>query len=350
MLPRFPSKLSLASLPSPLRPLSRLSAHIGGPRIWLKSDDLSGSTLSGNKVRKLEFTLAAALEAGCDTLITCGGLQSNHCRATAILAARLGLKVHLILRGDPPDHLDGNHLLDALVGAQISIYPAKQYHHELDALFEHWQQHYQNLGSKVWCVPTGASDGWGLWGYLNASIELQNDFERHGIEPEYVICATGSGGTQAGLSLGFALQQTSTQVLGMAVCDDAAYFKNKAEHDIREWAALLDRDDYARCAPAFENLNVQTNDAYIGPGYARAYPEALETIKLLARLEGEILDPVYTSKAFYGMLNEIKKGSFEHCSDLVFVHTGGIFGVFPFRDELQRTLNQNALFTGVENA
>lgn len=339
MLPDFPPKLSLASLPSPFKALDRISAELGGPRIWIKSDDMTGSLLSGNKVRKLEYVVAKARAESCDTLITCGGLQSNHCRATALVGAQLGLKVHLILRGRASDEPDGNLLLDQLAGAEISVYKPEEYFTRLDALFREWQEYYTNLGRKAYTIPTGASDGTGIWGYVEASIELQNDFEREGIEPELVVCATGSGGTQAGLTLGFALQGSASRVVGMAVCDDEAYFRNKAQADIRAWFNNLTEEAKAKCRPVVEIIEIETNDSYIGPGYARAYPEVYETIKWLAAREGQVLDPVYTGKAFYGLLSEIKNGSFADYKNIVFVHTGGVYGLFPYRTELVQFLN-----------
>ncbi len=334
MLPPFPSKLPLAQLPSPLRPLDRLSELLGGPRIWIKNDDMTGSTLSGNKVRKLEYVVARAQEAACDTLITCGGLQSNHCRATALVGAQLGLNVHLILRGRNQQSADGNLLLDYLAGAAVSTYSPEEYFENLEQLFAHWRKHYEAQGRRVWCIPTGASDAYGLWGYIEASVELQKDFEKHQIKPGLLVCATGSGGTQAGLTLGFALQNSPISVLGMAVCDDEKYFYEKARADIGAWAKTLEPDYYNQYAEKISGVSISTNAKYIGPGYARAYPEIYETIQLVANTEGQVLDPVYTAKAFYGLLSEIKKGNLSQYNDLVFVHTGGIFGMYPYREAL----------------
>ena len=334
MLPPFPSKIPLAQLPTPLRPLDRISRELGGPRIWLKNDDMTGSLLSGNKVRKLEYVIAKAMGEGCDTLVTCGGLQSNHCRATAIAGAQLGLKVHLVLRGEQASSADGNLLLDKLAGAKVSIYSQKEYTSRLPLILEELKQQYKEKGSRAWVIPTGASDGYGLWGYLSASKELSQDFKRQKIEPELVVCATGSGGTQAGLTLGFALQNSPIKVLGMAVCDSEEYFANKASEDIAQWAALLPKSYAASHQDVIRGARINTNANYIGPGYAITYDEVSETIRWLAREEGVVLDPVYTGKAFYGLVSEIKSGNFAHYKDIVFVHTGGIFGLFPYRNDL----------------
>ena len=335
----YPDSLALAQLPTPLQPLDRLSAQFSGPRIWVKHDDLTGCALSGNKIRKLEFTLARALAEGCDTLITCGGVQSNHCRATAILGARLGLKVHLILRdeelrdeeldGDQQSTApDGNLLLDYLAGAEVSIYPKAEFQSRQRELFEHWSQHYAAQGHKTYLIPTGASDGTGIWGYIRCIEELIGDFNQAAIQPSHIIHATGSGGTQAGLSLGCALHQLDAQVLGITVCDNAAYFQRKVMADISDWQ---NRYEFASLP---ESLSIQVNDDFIGPGYSKAGPEVFATVKKVAALEGLLLDPVYTGKAFHGMLTLIEQGYFAEASDIVFVHTGGLFGLFAQREQL----------------
>ena len=339
----YPEHLALAQLPTPLQPLDRLSAQFSGPRIWVKRDDLTDCALSGNKIRKLEFTLARALAQGCDTLITCGGVQSNHCRATAILGARLGLKVHLILRneelrdeglgdGEPGDGQttgpDGNLFLDYLAGAEVSIYSKAEFQTRQRELFEHWSQHYADQGRKPYLIPTGASDGTGIWGYIRCVEELIGDFNEAEIQPSHIVHATGSGGTQAGLSLGCALHQLDAQVLGIAVCDNTAYFQRKVMADISDWQSRYD----IPALPA--SLSIQVNDDFIGPGYSKAGPEIFATIKKVAALEGLLLDPVYTGKAVHGMLKLIEQGYFTEASDIVFVHTGGLFGLFAQREEL----------------
>ena len=181
MLPRIPSKLSLASTPTPLRLLTRASKHLGGPNIWLKCDDLTSASMTGNKVRKLEFLLADAIDQGADTIITCGGLQSNHCRATAIACAQLGLKCILILRDNtdqqgPRTTGQGNFLLDQLVGADIKIIDAAHYQQRLPELFKWFESSCIKEGGTPYSIPTGGSSGVGLWGYLTAFEELKKRF------------------------------------------------------------------------------------------------------------------------------------------------------------------------------
>jgi D-cysteine desulfhydrase len=322
----YPPRVALARTPTPLEFLPRISQQYGqGHRVWIKRDDLTGAALSGNKIRKLEFVIAAAREQGSDTLITCGGVQSNHCRATALVGARLGFRVHLILRGEAPADIDGNLLLDHLAGAAVSHYPPRQFSNELEQLFAHWQDHYTDQGRKVFPIPTGASNGIGIWGYIAAAEEIQQDLQQAAISAAHLVCATGSGGTQAGLTLGACLHQVPIDVWGINVCDDEAWFLNKVGEDMADWAQRY-QQPLPDPAPVTRVI-----DGYVGPGYGRAEPEIFQLIAEVARLEGIVLDPVYTGKAFFGMLQEIARGRFSGCRDIVFLHTGGIYGVFPQR-------------------
>lgn len=325
-----PSRVRLARLPTPFYCLERLSAHLNGPRLWIKRDDLTECASSGNKIRKLEFVLARAREAGCDTLITSGGLQSNHCRATALLGARLGLRVHLVLRdeGAFSEIPDGNLLLDYLAGAEVTILPRPRFLAERDQYVQAISERCRQEGGRPWVIPVGASDGHGVWGYLEAARELKEDFVREGIAPDWLFHATGSGGTQAGLSAGAVLHELPCRVMGMAVCDSEQYFLDKVRADLQHWAEVYDTGVSAAEIP------VEVNADWIGPGYARAEEEVFETIRRLAREEGIVLDPVYTGKAFHGMLEEIRAGRFEGCRDLVFVHTGGVFGLMAQAGQL----------------
>lgn len=354
MIPAPPRNLDLASRPTELRLLKRASKALGGPNLWLKCDDMTGSVVSGNKIRKLEFLLAEALALGCDTVLTCGGLQSNHCRATAAVCARLGINCHLLLRGSPdlpeqtapfsveqfaerkrsigePAEADGNFLIDTLCGAQISIYSPKNYRSSLQQHFEYWQNFYVEKGGRSYSIPTGGSNALGLWGYIKAAEELVEDFERCDIAPEAVVCASGSGGTQGGLTLGLHLLESKTRVLGIAVCDSAEYFRQKIMEDVDGWQ----RQFMPTQSNLSSALNIETLEEYIGPGYAIGYDALFETIRWLAQTEGVVLDPVYTGKAFHGLLQEIKNGRFAEAKDIVFLHSGGLYGLFPYKSEFR---------------
>ncbi|MEH6551196.1 MAG: D-cysteine desulfhydrase family protein [Pseudomonadales bacterium] len=318
----YPDRLELAQLPTPLQRLDRLSAKLGGPSIWVKRDDLTGCVESGNKLRKLEFVVADALAQGADTLITTGGVQSNHCRATAVVAARLGLASHLVLRGQQPEQATGNLMLDELLGAELTYITNQQYQDSIEDIFSFIAQRYIAQGRKPYCIPTGASNGVGTWGYIAACKELKADFESAEIEPRHIVCATGSGGTQAGLSAGSYLYDLGARVWGINVCDDADYFAKKTRQDIQQWSE--------RYYPQLDcaEVDINTIDGYVGPGYGRATAEIFDTIKSVAKLEGLILDPVYTGKAFHGFIQEHQSGRFGNDGDVVFIHTGGLFGLF----------------------
>ncbi len=325
----YPPRLSLAHTPTPLTPLAHISAELDFP-VWCKRDDLTGSVLSGNKIRKLEFVLAEALAQGADTLVTCGGLQSNHCRTTALLAATHGLGCELILRGERPAVDDGNLLLAAMAGACIHTYPAARYRRDMNVLRDEHLQRLRHAGRRPFWIPTGASDGVGIWGYVDAARELAEDCRAEGIERPLVVCAAGSGGTLAGLAAGLEHYLPRAQVLGVAVCDSAAYFKRRVAEDV---AACLTR--YDQCGLAMPT-NFRVVEDYIGPGYAQADPCIYQLMARLARQEGLVLDQVYTAKAFYGMLQEWRKGLETSIQALIFVHTGGVFGLFPEREQVSR--------------
>lgn len=329
MKPVYPRKVDLACTPTPLQLMQRASKQWGrGHRLWVKRDDLTGSLLSGNKIRKLEFIAAHAIDNGYDTLLTCGGLQSNHARATAFVGAQLGLKVHLFLRGEEPAQRDGNFLLDHLAGATVECHSPKKYITGLDQLFEQAQASYAAQGHKALVIPTGGSDGLGVWGYISACEELADDFKSQGIEQAHIVTASGSGGTQAGLSAGIALHQLPATLWGVNVCDDESYFINKVRADIADWHRRYPD------APGFD-CQPRVLDGYVGEGYGVASNEIFELIAQLARLEGIVLDPVYTGKAFQGLVSEIEKGTFDGIEDIVLMHTGGTFGIFPQRDGFQ---------------
>lgn len=336
-LPVNPPRISLGQLPTPLYLLERVSADLGGPRIWLKRDDLSGLLLTGNKVRKLEFLVAQALEEGCDTLITCGGIQSNHCRATALVAAQLGLEACLILREDNEPQDEGNLFLDRLSGARCVMVDKTSFQKDLPGLVEHWRNFYLSRGRRPFFIPLGGSDEIGLWGYVAACEELRDDFHKHNINPSHIVVATGSGGTQAGLTAGAAMQGLETEVIGMAVCDSEEYFNGKVRSDLEAWVCRY------HLALDLDALKIQTNDRYRGPSYGVADREVYDTISYVAGREGIVFDPVYTGKAFFGLLEEIRAGRLKNSEDVVFVHTGGLFGVFPHASRFELGAGQESV-------
>ncbi len=327
----FPSRIQLANTPTPLQKMERLSQQ-AGVEILFKRDDFTGSELSGNKVRKLEFLLADALAQDADTVLTCGGAQSNHCRATALAAVRAGLSSLLLLRTeDPakPPTASGNILLDRLAGSQIVWITPEQYRAR-DAIFEREARRLRSAGRKPYIIPEGGSTALGAWGYVAAMDELVADLKRldgGDIKSTTVVCSTGSGGTTAGLALGARLSSADIRVVGVNVCDDRDYFVALIDGICRQFNATWLPEKSAGIPP-YDIL-----DGYVGRGYALSRPEELAAIRDLVRLEGVVLDPVYTGKAYFGMMSELAKNSQSFGERIVFIHTGGLFGLFPIADQ-----------------
>lgn len=322
-----PARTALARTGTPLQKLERLSRE-AGVALWAKRDDMTGSVLSGNKVRKLEFAIADALAAGADTLITCGGTQSNHCRATAIAGAQLGLKVHLVLAGETLDDPDGNLLLDQLAGATITLVSPEHFGVGLNAIIEDVAGKERAAGRKPYVIPLGASFEPGLWGYIGCMEELKADCRAARIAPDVVAFATGSGGTQAGLILGNAIHGMGARVVGYSVSSPADDLAARVRAQMRAWKARY------RATMDVDAPVIEIDDRYIGPGYGQAETPVFETIRRAGRLDGLILDPTYTGKAMHGMLSELDGGRLEGAKTVVFLHTGGVFGLFPQRANL----------------
>ncbi len=321
---QLPERYALAHTPTPIEKLARLSQLFGGPEIYIKRDDLTGIGKTGNKVRKLEFLIAEALREGAQILITCGGVQSNHARATALTAAKVGLKSHLVLRDSAGSDIDGNLFIDRLVGAEVEFITPQQYE-QVDDIMHRLAENYASKGLKAFVIPEGGSIALGALGYVHAIDEVRRQMEAQQVEFDHMISAVGSGGTMAGMLLGKSAHHLKAQIHGVNVCDDAPYFQERISNIIRE----------AKRKYGF-NLNLPKKeiniiDGYIGKGYGLNRQEEIELIKLVAQTEGIILDPVYTAKAMFGLKDQIRKGRFTKSEKILFWHTGGIFGLFAKR-------------------
>src|SRR5262245_58595428 len=300
-----------------------------GARIWVKRDDHTGSELSGNKIRKLEFLMAEALQQQATHVVTCGGEQSNHARATAMAAAQLGLKSTLILRTENPERppgATGNILLDRLVGAEIR-WISRPAWKDRNRLLAEEAERIKSAGGRPYVIPEGGSNALGSWGYLRATRELVEDLA--GIaapdNPVTIVYACGSGGTGAGLVLGWKLLGLSAlgiKVIGVAVCDDKAYFVDAIGKVCGDFEERWQLD--AHVTPS----DIEILDGHVGLGYAKSRPEELETIRDVCRSDGIVLDPVYTGKAFHGVVTELKRDPKRFGAAVAFVHTGGMFGLF----------------------
>ncbi|MBD3163154.1 MAG: pyridoxal-phosphate dependent enzyme [Candidatus Eisenbacteria bacterium] len=321
----YPPRISLGRFPTPVEPLARLRLRPGAGTVWIKRDDLSGTALSGNKIRKLEFLLADALERRCDVVLTCGGIQSNHARATAVAARRLGLDSLLLLRGEAPPIPDGNVLLDRLAGAEIVFISPEEYA-DRRALLAREAKRLEAEGRRPYVIPEGGSNALGAWGYVAMLEEL---WEQGVADPiRRLFFATGSAGTLAGLHLGKRLLDLPLRIEGVAVCDNEAYFRDRV---LEICTDFVDRFG-AGTIPDREEIHVI--EGYRGPGYAKTYPRLLDLVRRVAGEEGLFLDPVYTGKAFLAMADRLADGTIPPEEEVGFLHTGGIFSLFAYREEL----------------
>ncbi len=311
-------RLGFAHLPTPLEALPRLSQHLGGPRLLVKRDDQTGLATGGNKARKLEFLAATAQAQGADTLVTGGAVQSNHSRQTAAAAARLGLHCVLVLRGDPPSAVPhGNLLLDRLVGAEVRFVQGP-----LTEALPATVEALREAGRRPYLVPYGGSNAVGATGYVAAMEELMAQLQARTERVDYVLFASSSGGTQAGLVVGARALGFEGQIIGISVDQPAA--------DLRAHVAQLANATAAhlQLAHTFTAGDVNVNDAYVGAGYGVMGELERHAIHTLARTEGLLLDPVYTGRAFGGLLDLIDRGALEQDATVLFWHTGGTPALF----------------------
>ena len=308
-LDHFP-KVSLGVFPTPVHRLENISRLLG-TNVFIKRDDLTGIGLGGNKVRKLEYLLADAQAQGARTVFTTGGAQSNHAMLTAACALKLHMRPILILKKRGVTDTRGNLLLNALMGVDVRFMDTDDYadiYAEMDRIG-------QELGVPYYKIPCGGSNALGSLGYVSCAREIRDQ----GFRPDYLICAEGSGGTMAGLSLGAKLFLPGTKVCGMMVDTDP--FDRITPALMREAASLLEAD--LEISPADYTLRDMC-----GPGYAIASPEGNAAVSLMARQEGLFLDPVYTGKAFAGLLAMAEEGAFREEDKVLFLHSGGAGGLF----------------------
>ena len=311
----------------------------GGPRFWIKRDDQTGAEIMGNKVRKLEYLMADAQAEGATHVITCGGEQSNHARATAFAAAQLGMRSVLLLRTEDPARPPaptGNILLDRLVGAEL-VWITRPAWRERNRLMAEAAERVRAGGGRPYVIPEGGSNALGSWGYIRAMHELADDLR--GIaspdHPVTVIYACGSGGTGAGLVLGaklLGLARRGIRVAGVNVCDDRAYFLAAIDRICRE------AEDRWQLGANVTEADIDIVDGHVGLGYAKSRPEELATIRDVCRSDGVVLDPVYTGKAFHGVVTELRRDPGRFGSAVAFVHTGGMFGLFASPETVAQVL------------
>lgn len=325
LLARFPRR-RYTDRPTPIEPLPHLSRHLGGPDLLVKRDDLLGLAAGGNKTRKLEFLVADALARGADTLITCGAVQSNHCRLTLAAAIREGLRCRLLLEERVPGsfHADasGNHLLFRLLGAEeIRVVEGGT---DLAAAMAEMAAQVEAEGRRAYVIPGGGSNALGALGYVACAQEIVQQAFEEGLAPDHVVCASGSGGTHAGLLAGLGSLGADLPLTGISVRQP----RGRQE----EWIASLARSTRELLGiggePARETVVV--DDRFVGEGYSLPTPEMREAVQLAARLEGLLLDPVYTGKAMAGLIGLVREGRFERGEKVLFVHTGGAPALYEY--------------------
>jgi len=325
LLSRFP-RLRFAHLPTRLELLENLTAELGGPRIWIKRDDCTGLSSGGNKTRKLEFLMADAQQKKATAVITQGAVQSNHARQTAAIAAKLGMRCHILLEDrtgneDPSYRLNGNVLLDRLHGASVSLRPGGT---DMNAEMEHLAESLRAAGETPYVIPGGGSNTIGALGYVNAALELVAQANDMNLRIDRVVHATGSTGTQAGLVAGLTAINSGIPVLGIGVRaprpqqEEGVYKLARATAELIGAPEVVKRED------------VVANCDYVGPGYGLPTPGMAEAVKMLAALEGILLDPVYSGKGMAGLIDLIRRGELEGDRDVVFLHTGGSAALFGY--------------------
>ena len=314
-----PEKISLGFFPTPLVRLTRLSEVLDGPAIYMKRDDQTGLALGGNKTRKLEYILGEALVNGCDCVITAGASQSNHCRQTAAAAAKLGLECHLLLGGEEPDTANGNLLLDKILGAHLHWAGKNRKGEYLPGLYRELEK----AGKKPFIIPYGGSNELGAIAFVEAFREL---IEQSGeLDLTHIVFASSSGGTQAGLMVGKTLYNQDCRLVGIHVDKD-----EPGETPLRQQIISLANRTAGRLDMAYEfagqDLILEQN--YQGEGYGIVGPLEQEAMKLVARTEGILLDPVYTGRAMGGLIDMVRSGKLTHKDNVLFWHTGGTPAIF----------------------
>ena len=317
MLGHLPS-LPLVPAPTVIEPMeSLLLALGGGPRLFIKRDDAIPFGFGGNKVRKLALVAARAVADGADTLITAGGVQSNHARATAAAAAKLGLRAVLVANGQAPERLTANALLDDLLGAEVVYVPSRE---DRAPMIQEVAERLRREGRRPFAIPIGASTPLGALGFVLAVAELVDQMP----PPDVIIHSTSSGGTQAGLVAGCRLLDLPTRVVGISADDTAASLQSTVRAIVSGIADLLDID----LTKLSRGTAIEVDDRFVGDGYGIPTDESRDALKLAARTEAIFLDPTYTAKAMAGLIAYVRQQKFKDNQTVLFWHTGGQVGLF----------------------
>ena len=333
-LSKYP-RVKLIHSPTPLEYLENLTQHLDGPDIYIKREDCTGLAFGGNKSRKLEFLIGDALKNKADVIITAGAVQSNHCRQTAAAATKFGMECIIVAKPSWSKEYNGNLFLDELLGAKLVL--LEEDNEALDQggklsmeeTIENLMADLKTKGKNPYYIPVGGSNSIGSLGYISMTMELIAQANEMGIEIGSMVAASGSGGTQTGMILGADVEKSGIQTVGMAISSDATIVIPKLKDLCNQTS------DYYELGLSYDEKDIIFNDNYIGEGYGIPSEEMIEAVKLLARKEGIILDPVYSGKAFAGMVDLIKKGYFDKSKAVVFIHTGGTPALFVYSDSFR---------------
>jgi L-cysteate sulfo-lyase len=331
-------RIRIASLPTPIQPLPKLTKKLGGPKLWIKRDDLTGLAFGGNKARKLEYLMADALNKKADYIVTGAGFHSNWCTQTVAAARKLGMKIKLVKSG--PDNgydgkeWDGNHLLHHLMGADIEVVESE----DVLTPIEKAMNELRSNGHNPYYIPVGGSVPLGAAGYLNAMLEITYQSASEGIQYDYLIHATGSGGTQAGLVMGAKAFNTNINVIGSAVG-----WGEKREQ-VEKVSKIIEES-----IKEFElDFNYTSNDVviyneYVGGGYGHVSEQKLEAVKIMAQTEGIVIDPVYTATAMACLIDLVRKGELTKDHNILFLHTGGAVALYPYKEPIKAYIQEKQL-------
>jgi L-cysteate sulfo-lyase len=332
-LAKFP-RMRITHGPTPLEPMKRLSEALGGPNLWIKRDDCTGLASGGNKTRKLEYLMAEALQQGADTIITQGATQSNHARQTVAIAAKLGMQSHILLEDRTGYTIDeykhsGNVFLDHLYGASVAEVPKDT---DMNAAMAELAAQLKSKGRKPYVIPGGGSNALGALGYVTCALELANQANEMGVAFDHLVHATGSAGTQAGLVVGLYGARTQIPVYGIGVRAP------KPAQEERVWQLAQQTAELLGTPGCVQREDVVANCDYVGPGYGLPTPGMIEAVTMFARLEGLLLDPVYSGKGAAGLIDLCRKGHFKKGQNIVFLHTGGSVALYGYLHAFQDAL------------
>ena len=326
-LTQFP-RVHITHGPTPLEFMPRLTEALGGPNLYIKRDDCTGLGSGGNKTRKLEFLMADAVKHGADTIITQGATQSNHARQTVAIAVKMGMKCEILLEDRTGFKVEnykksGNVFLDHLYGARVRELPGGS---DMNAAMSAVAEELRAEGRKPYIIPGGGSNPIGALGYVTCALEMVNQFNTQDLRVDCVVHATGSAGTQAGLVVGLEGTRSQIPVLGIGV---------RAAREAQEtnvYNLAVKTAELLGVPGSVKRESVMANCDYVGGGYGVPTPGMVEAVTLMARLEGILLDPVYSGKGMAGLIDLCRKGHFKKGENVVFLHTGGAVALYGYMD------------------